>query len=342
MRISTTMMMNNFAKTLDDKLGNVDKYSNQVSSSRKFQRASEDPVEAMETIESCHEYAENQQYLSNDESASSWLQATESTTDQINSILKSAKEKATEAVNGTNNQSDHNNLATALQSYRDEIVQTLNSSFSDRYIFGQNSDGKPPFKIGTAADGGAANDGKLMYYNYNAATPGYVAVDSISQSDVDGMKLTMPVDLNMGMQVSGGKVKQGSAMETATSGLDVIISGYDASGKATNIVDQLTDAVSNLKNNNISGLNSILGDVEDAQNAVLKANVDIGEKDNMLDFLNSKLTDDQTNITGRLGDTMEVDSTQAIMKLNISKTVYNESMSIASTVLQQSFIDFLK
>lgn len=342
MRISTTMMMNNFAKTLDDKLEDVNTYSNQVSSSRKFQRASEDPVSAMETIESCHEYVENQQYLSNDGSATSWLQATESTTNQINSILKSANEKATEAVTGTNNGSDLSNYATTLQSYRDEIVQSLNSSFSDRYIFGQNTDGKTPFKIGTAAEDGAANDGKLMYYNYNGSTPGYVAVNSMSQSDVENMKLTMPVDLNMGMQVSDGKVKQGSAMETATSGLDVIVSGYDANGKATDIVDQLTDAVSDLKSGKNSGLNSILSNVEDAQNAVLKVNVGIGEKDNMLDFINSKLTDDQTNITGRLGQTMEVDSTQAIMHLNISKTVYNESMAISSTVLQQSFIDFLK
>lgn len=349
MRISTTMMMRNFSQTLDNKLGDIDKYSNQVSSSRKFERASEDPVSAMQTIEACHEYAENQQYVSSDNSAASWLQATETTTNQINDILKSAQEKATEALNGTNNDGDRQNLAKAMESYRDEIVQTLNSSFSGRYIFGKDTEGKPPFKLGTADEDGAANDGKLMYYNYNATdasgnpAPKYVSIDSLSQSDLESMRLSMPVDLNMGLQINGGKIKQSSIFEASTSGLDVIVSGYDStSGKATNIVDQLTDAVKNLNTNNMSGLSSILSNVESAQNTVLKTNVEIGEKEKMLSFLSSKLTDDETNINSRLADSLEVDSTQAIMQYNISQIVYKESLSISSTVLQQSLIDFLK
>lgn len=343
MRISTSMMMKNYTKTLDDKLTNVDKYSNQVSSSRKFQRASEDPVAAMQTIESCHAYVDNRQYATSETNANSWMQATESTVDQLNSILKSAQEKATEAINGTNNDSDRQNLAMAMGSYRDELVQTLNTSFSGRYIFGEGSDGKPPFKMGTTAEDGAANDGKLMYYNYKATTPGYVAVGSITKTDASSMKLTMPVDLNMGLQITGNSVKSSTAFEAATSGLDTIISDFSgASGTATNIVDKLTDAVSNLNSGNIAGLSTILGDVQKAQSAVLKVDVGIGEKSKMLSFISSKLTDDETNITNRLASSMEVDSVEAIMKLNISKTVYNESMSITSTVLQQSLIDFLK
>jgi flagellar hook-associated protein 3 FlgL len=349
MRISTSMMMNSYSQTLNDELGNIDKYSNQVSSSRKFNRPSDDPIDAMQSLQACHDYSENQQDQTSDNSATSWMQATESTINQMNSILQSAQEKATEAVNGTNNATDLQNLGEAMQSYRDEMVTTLNSSFNGSYIFGKSTSGQPPFKLGTAADDGAANDGKLMYYNYNAKDasgnpdPAYVAVDTITQSSVDGMKLSMPIDLGMGVQVSGGQVNPNSVFDAATSGLDAIISGFSGTGgTATNIVDDLTSAVSDLSTNNIAGLSPLISNVEDAQNAVLKTDVGIGEKSKMLTFMGTKLTDDQSNIENRLSNSLDTDTTQAIMQYNISQTVYKESMSISSTVLQQSLIDFLK
>ena len=350
MRITSSMMMREYTQTLDDKMSDIDKYSNQVSSSLKFQRASDDPIDAMESMQGCHQYVENQQYTTSNSSATSWMQATESTTDQINSILQSAQEKATEATNGINNTSDLQNIGTAMESYRDELVTTLNSTFGGRYIFGMSTSGQPPFKLGTAADDGAANDGKLMYYDYNATdasgnpAPAYVSVDSITQSTVQGMKLSQPIDMNMGLKItSSGQVNSGSVFQAATSGLDVIISSFNgSSGTAVNIVDQLSSAISDLNSGNVASISGLISNVEDAQSAVLKVNVGIGEKTKMLSFIASKLTADQSNITGNLANTMEVDQAQAISQYNISQTVYKESLSITSTVLQESLIDFLK
>jgi flagellar hook-associated protein 3 FlgL len=274
------------------------------------------------------------------------MQATESTIDQLNDILKSAQEKGTEALNGTDNTSDDQDLGTAMQSYSSELVSTLNSSFSGKYIFGEGTNGPAPFEMDTSN----ASNPQLMYYNYNSSTPEYVPVSSMTQSDVSSMKLSMPVDLNLGVKVSSdGSIQQGTVFDAATSGLDTIISGWtdgtsdgSSGGTATNIVDQLAQAANDLNSGDTSKLNNLLGNIQDAQSAVLKVDVGIGEKNDMLSFISSKLTDDQTNISTQMSNAMQADPTQAIMQYNMSETVYKESLSVSSTVLQESLIDFLK
>jgi flagellar hook-associated protein 3 FlgL len=378
MRISTSMMMNQYSQILQDKMGDIEKYSNQVYTGRSFERASDDPVAAMETIQASHEYVENKQFQTNSTNVSSLMQATESTVDQVNDILKSAQEKATEAINGTDNTADDSDIATSMQDYQSELVTTLNSQFGGKYIFGEGTDGAAPFKMGIATnpDGSATTSTtpQLLFCDYNAkdangnptylsSNPTYIPVSNVSDStgttvlsgmtssDVSNNTLSMPVDLNLGIQVSSsnGSIQQGTAFDAATSGLSTIISGWtdgtsdgSSGGTATNIVDQLTGAISDLNSGNISGLSDLIGNVQDAQSAVLKVDVGIGEKNDMLSFVSGKLTDDQTNITTQMDDAMEVDPAQAITQYNMSETVYKEALSVSSTVLQESLIDFLK
>jgi flagellar hook-associated protein 3 FlgL len=357
------MMMNNYQNYLENNMSDIQKYSDQVSSTRAFERASDDPVAAMQTIKSSHEYSENEQFQTNCTNATSWMQATESTVNQLNGVFKTTQEKVTEASNGTNSASDEANLGTSMQDYSSEIVTTLNSSFDGKYIFGEGTDGNAPFKIGTSADvvNGEDCTGKLMYCNYNAkdsngnSMPTYIPVDSITASgtsstatttSIDDVKLSMPVDLNLGVKVStsDGSIQSGTTFDAATSALDAIITGYSGTNEtATNIVDQLSTVANSLTTSgDTSGLGGLLTNVQDAQNAVLKVDVGIGEKTNMLSFISSRLTDDNTNISTQLSSSMEVDPTQAIMKYNMSETVYKESLSVSSTALQESLIDFLK
>lgn len=335
MRISTTMMMKRYGQVLNSKYEEINKYGNQISTTRAFEHASEDPVAAMQTIKSCHEYTENQQYQNSVSQTSSWINATETTVTEINDIVKTATEKATEMTNGTNSSSDLQNFSVAIKSYRDEIVSTLNTTFGGQYIFGGNSKGPAPFKLDSS--------GNLQYYNYNAATPSYVNVSSLTKSDVNAANLSMPIDLGLGLTASGGNIDKGSAFEASTSGLDAIISDFNGTGgTAGNIVDNLTAVINNLSSGNTNGLKTIIGSLSNAQNSILKVKVALGEKSNMLTEINTRLTDNESNITDSLANSMEVDSTEAIMNYNISQLVYKESMSISSTILQQSLIDFLK
>lgn len=335
MRISTTMVMKNYAKQLNDKYETINKYDSQINSTLAFQRGSEDPVNYMKSLESCTEYTINQQQQQTEKEAASWMTTTESTLNSLNKIIMSVSEKATEAANGTNNTTDYATFAADFTSYRDELVSTLNISYNGQYIYGESASGPAPFRIGTPADGAAFN-GKLLYYNYNnapgmTATAGYVALQDYPKSTLSTLNLSSPVQVGSNYN-----------FDIATSAIDTVVNGMASSGTAVNLVDQLSNAISLLNSGTSSGMSSLVTAASKAQSAVTTVDVTVGEKSNMLKQIAGTLTDNETNLTDSLANTMEVDTTKAIMNFNMAQTVYKESMSMASSILQNSLFDFLK
>lgn len=132
--------------------------------------------------------------------------------------------------------------------------------------------------------------------------------------------------------------------DAATSGLETIVTASDTvNGKlCNNIVDELNEAVNQLKSGSTTGLKSLLGDISNAQDAVLKVKVDVGERSSMLKTIAGNLSDDEANITSSLATSMEGNSTKAVYNYNMAATVYKETMSISSSILQNSLFDFLK
>lgn len=323
MRISTSMMYKNFSKSLNDKYESINNYAGQITSQRSFDRASDDPVAAMQTIKSCHAYTLNEQYQSNLSQATSWVSATETAVKELNDILTSVQEKATEAANGTNNSIDAQNYTEAMKNYRSEILTSLNTRFNEQYIFGSKETGDPPFKI---------ENGKLKVCDYDNVlkTDRYVEVSSLTAEDVQKLNERLKITVDLGLNES---------FTISTSGLDAIISGYDENGKAITIVDQISEAIDT---HTCEGYNKLMSCVSDAQNSIIKSEVNIGEKSNMLKQIKTVLTDRNTNIVEGLANSMGVEALSTIMKYNIAETVYNESLSIASTVMQKSIIDFLR
>lgn len=343
MRISTSMMFKNYTGILEDKMGDVQKYSNQVASGMKFSRASDDPVSAMQTMESCHEYVRNEQYQESSTSTGSWLDATETALGELTDTLKTVQEKLTEASNGTNSSADGSNNATELSQLQQQLMTTLNSTYSGRYIFGQSTDQSAPFALAS---------GQLEYYDYTGKNGGgYQLVSDLvnpataasGQSTVSKADLSDAIDLGLGLKISAsGQPLAGTYFEAATSGLDAMVAGYTASGQAIDIVDALSSTITKLQDGDNSAAADCLSTVTKAEDAVSNVTVSIGEKSNMLTFISNTLTANKTNIVTRLSAAMDVDSATSAMNYTMSMTVYKASLSVTSSALQESLIDFLK
>lgn len=328
MRVTESMVMNHYSKTVNKKYSQLVGYSNQISSTMAFDRASDDPVAAMQAMKGCHEYTYNQQFQTSQKLAMSWLNTTETSAKEINNVLITAREKATEALNGTNSGNDLKNYADAMESYRNEIVSALNSTYNGQYIFGEGESGSAPFRLD--------DDGNLQVYNYNSdhnsLGSGYINVNTLKKSDLADLRLQMNIDLGLD-----------NTFDAAISGLDVIISGYSSEdGTAINIVDQLTAAIDGFNNDDSDKYSGLIDNISDAQDAVLRTEAVIGEKTNMLNEINTCLGNKEVNITNSLANSMEVDSVKAISQYNMCETVFNESLSMAATILQNSLLDFLK
>jgi flagellar hook-associated protein 3 FlgL len=347
MRMTLGMIMDNYNSTLSDNLNLLNSSFSQISSQKKFSRASEDPTAAMQTLNSLHNINDLQQYKTNIDQTTSLMNTTESTVNTVNQIVVSAQETITAANNsGALSDTDNQTHALSLQSLQGEILQTLNTTSGSSYVFGGSQDGPAPFRAGVAADGatpdGVTNEGKLMYYNSKGTPPGYIPFRTINTTNVDAMQVSMPVDVGLGMQVdSTGKVAAGTAFESATSAIDMLSSSMTATGNQ-NIYDTLGSAVTKLQVGGAVDLGTELADSQKEYSSVLSTTVSIGEKTKMLTFLGDRNTTQDSNQQTRLSQVSDVDTTKAITDYQMRQMVYQASLSVGTKIMQPTLFDFMK
>lgn len=342
MRVTTNMISDTYINALSDNLGRLNDSFTEMSSEKKFTRASDDPADAMKVLSSLHNLSGIAQQQSSITDATSWVNNSESTVNTVNEIVKSVQSTLTAAnSSATLSSDDLNTYATQLQTDQSQLLETLNSTFGGRYVFGESADGPAPFRVGTAADDGAANAGKLMIYDYNASTPGYIPFSGITSDNADSKKLTLPVDVGLGLQVgSDGKIVPGTALETQTQGIDLLAYNMTSSG-CSNLYDMLGSAVQELQSGTSSDLGTYITQAGDAQSSVLKVTADIGGKSQMLSFLSDRSTTEKTNQQTVLSNLQDVDVAQAATDYTTQQTVYNATLAVGAKILQKTLFDFL-
>ncbi|MGB3367548.1 MAG: flagellar hook-associated protein FlgL, partial [Acidaminobacteraceae bacterium] len=135
MRITNNMLVNNLLSNVNKNLVNMSKMQEQLSSGKRVQSASDDPVAASKIIKYKTDLSENAQYERNTSDALSWLETTESTMMDINKVLQRAREAAVKAANGTNTDEDVEKIASELEQLKKQIIMDGNFSFAGRYVF---------------------------------------------------------------------------------------------------------------------------------------------------------------------------------------------------------------
>lgn len=145
MRVSTLMMYQQNMRGITDSQSAWMKYGEQMSTGKRVNRASDDPVAASQAVVLSQAQAQNSQYASARTFATQRVSIEEKTLAQVTTAIQSAQEKIVYAGNGTLSDDDRASLATDLQGIRDQILNLANSTDGNgRYIFaGYKTDGAP-------------------------------------------------------------------------------------------------------------------------------------------------------------------------------------------------------
>lgn len=120
--------------------------------------------------------------------------------------------------------------------------------------------------------------------------------------------------------------------------------GVNADAQAT--FDPVFDALSKLATGVSTGAQADLQDslsaTDTAMTAVLTTRAQVGAKSNRLDFLKSRLSDVQVNLTGLLSDVKDVDMAEAITNFSMAQTTYQASLKASAQAMQPSLLDYLR
>lgn len=170
MRITNGIMMNNSLYNINNNKSLYDKLYTQMTTEKKIQRPSEDPIVAVRALRLRTTYSEISQYLDkNVQDARSWMRCTDDALGSINSVLENIVYYCNQGVNDYNTTEERIALKTTLEQLKNQIFADGDADLNGRTLFtGYKTDKTLTFQ----------NDEKNTKYNIK---------QTIKASDVDDM-----------------------------------------------------------------------------------------------------------------------------------------------------------
>ncbi|WP_178023361.1 flagellar hook-associated protein FlgL [uncultured Paenibacillus sp.] len=144
LRVTSNMMSNQVLRNLNRNLNKMSEQQNQLSTGRKLNKPSDDPVGVTYALRYRSELSANDQYSRNVDTALGWLDTTDSVMSQAEDVMNRLKELAVQASTGSNPQSALNSIASEFQELKKQLSDLGNTQINGKFIFnGQTYDIKP-------------------------------------------------------------------------------------------------------------------------------------------------------------------------------------------------------
>lgn len=301
MRITNGMQSASMLRSLQGSGERSMKLQEQLSTGRRINRPSDDPVGVSRLLRLNRDLSENEQYTKNAQDAKAVLDATDTALGGIDDILQRLHEIAISGANGTLPQASKDALADEVNELLGQLEQIGNTTYSGIYIFaGEKVDTEPYTLTGGPPYTGATfngNDGKRSY------------------EIAPGIKDT--VNLTGHAEVFGDETTQNSIFDH---------------------VIQLRDALRADDNTIIESSIDVMSD--DLDNIINLRSV-IGAKYNKMDLTLDRLSTANTTITQQIADSGDTDVAKAIIQLKMEENVYQSALAVGSRIIPPSLADYL-
>lgn len=136
MRITNKIMQKNNLSNINTNKIYQDKLSTQMSTQKKVNRPSDDPVVAIRALRLRSSVTEITQYYSkNIPDAESWLNVTEDALKNLTSIVTDMITQSTKGSNGDLTSKDRQIILEQLKALGDEVYSTADADYAGRYVF---------------------------------------------------------------------------------------------------------------------------------------------------------------------------------------------------------------
>ncbi|GAB2721186.1 flagellar hook-associated protein FlgL [Paenibacillus thermoaerophilus] len=157
LRVTQGMLNNQFMRNLSNNMRRMDVIQDQLSTGRRINKPSDDPVGITYSLRYRSELSANEQYQRNTDAALSWLDQTDSSLNQAGEILQRVRELTVQGSNGTNPPAAMDAIRKEIEQLKQQLVDVASTTLDGKYIFnGQKTDQPPYPSVDNAA--GAVTD----------------------------------------------------------------------------------------------------------------------------------------------------------------------------------------
>lgn len=135
MRVVNSMISGTILRNLNNNLTKLNKLQEQVSTTRRINRPSDDPAGIVDSLRLRTGLEEMEKYSANAKDAQSWLEATDSALNDAVNMMHRVRELAVKASNGYLTPSELEAIGKEISQIKNQMVQTGNSTYAGRSIF---------------------------------------------------------------------------------------------------------------------------------------------------------------------------------------------------------------
>jgi flagellar hook-associated protein 3 FlgL len=143
-RVTQSMLNSQLLRNLNNNMLRMDNLQNQLSTGRRINKPSDDPVGISYSMRYRSEISANDQYERNLNEAVSWMEYTDSVLGQAGDMLQRVRELSVQGASSSNPASALNSIQSEVEQLYEQMVATGNSQFNGKYVFnGQMTNLKP-------------------------------------------------------------------------------------------------------------------------------------------------------------------------------------------------------
>ena len=290
MRVTGQMIAQTALRNINANINRLEKLQDQITSGRRINRASDDPVAVSQALVYKTSLAETTQYRANIDEAIGWLNATDTALGSATSLLSRARELAVQGANDTLAAQQREAIANEVDQLLQQAVQVGNSAFGSRYIFAGTKTTAPPF---ADAPGGPVYNGDGGGISRQIGASAFATINAPGDTVFNGSFAALR-DLSAALRANDGQAVAATltSLDAAT---DIVLGARSTTGAKVNALEAAATRASDLEVNQ-TGLLSKTEDLDIAEaitnfstaETVYKASLQAGARalqPSLLDYL---------------------------------------------------------
>ncbi|WP_027409285.1 flagellar hook-associated protein FlgL [Anoxybacteroides tepidamans] len=304
MRVTQGMLASNMLRNLSASYAQLGKYQDQLSTGKKINRPSDDPVVAMKGMAYRTNLTEVQQFKRNFSEAYNWIENSDSALDKATQALQRIRELVVQASNDTYESSQRASISQEIQQLTDHLASIANTKAGDKYIFNGTDTLKQPVDL-------------------NQTPP--VAPTNSQQVNIElSQGIYIPVNVDA----------------TKVFGYDTTATAANGNG----LFSDLEFLNQDLNNPAKTGqdISQYLSYIDKHINNLLSARAELGARSNRVELMEDRV-DQQEVIANRiLSDNEDADIEKVITDLKTQESVHRAALGVGARIIQPTLLDFLR
>lgn len=314
MRVTNVMLSNNMLVNVNRSMKNLDKYYLQMSSGKKIQVPSDDPLTASRALRYRTIISDLDQYTKNVEQVDSWLKITSSSLSNMTSILNRMRELCTQGASDTNTQSDREKILAEYTSLNAQLEDEVNSTYNGRYIFSG-------FKTNTEPITQDDNGNHIL----NTQIYGEDGTEDLTE----GQDINIEVSTGIYMNVNS------FATTIYNKGTYDTLHSFDERYKQMKNGEEVNQTVMR------DDFDAMQSKIDDIISIISREETSVGVKSARMELTEVRLEENNANYTSLAANNEDVDYAQAAMNYNTANSVYSAALRVGMSINQLTLADYL-